>query len=122
MPGSLKGKTIIITGANSGVGFDSALACAQRGAAVIMGCRSLERGNAAAEEIKAQLFGADSGSLTVMQLDVSSIFESTSSAAPRERGRLQRHDWCSRQEHMRHPSSSVGERVPSVGLTSSSNG
>lgn len=73
VPGSLKGKTIIITGANSGVGFDSALACAQRGAAVIMGCRSLERGNAAAEEIKAQLSGADSGSLTVMQLDVSSM-------------------------------------------------
>ena len=73
VPGILEGKTIIITGANSGVGYESALACVQRGATGVMCCRSLERGNAAAEKIKAQLFGSGSGTLEVMELDVSVV-------------------------------------------------
>lgn len=37
---SLEGKTVLITGANSGVGFGAAVDCASRGARVLMACRS----------------------------------------------------------------------------------
>ena len=44
---NLAGKTILVTGANSGVGLESARVFVKQGATVIMGCRSLDRGNAA---------------------------------------------------------------------------
>jgi NAD(P)-dependent dehydrogenase (short-subunit alcohol dehydrogenase family) len=57
---SQAGKTFLITGANSGLGFASSRALARAGARVIMACRSLERGEAARSAIinefpKAQL-------------------------------------------------------------------
>lgn len=36
----LHGKVIIITGANKGIGYISALECARNGATVIFGCRT----------------------------------------------------------------------------------
>lgn len=50
---SLKGKVIIITGANSGLGLASAKALAQNGAEVVLACRSEERGAAALKEVEA---------------------------------------------------------------------
>ena len=38
------GKTVIVTGANSGIGFEASTALARKGARVIMACRSLEKG------------------------------------------------------------------------------
>ncbi|QRW05518.1 short chain dehydrogenase [Ceratobasidium sp. AG-Ba] len=47
----LRGKQAIVTGANSGIGFESAKALAKMGARVILACRNAERGEQARREI-----------------------------------------------------------------------
>lgn len=64
----LAGKTIIITGANSGIGLESAKQCAYLKMHVIMAVRSLFRGNEACKIIKREVPDAN---LTLMELDVS---------------------------------------------------
>ena len=46
-----QGKRVVITGANSGLGFFTSLAFAQKGARVIMACRNLEKGELARQKI-----------------------------------------------------------------------
>ncbi len=46
------GKCIIITGANSGIGYQAALALAGKGADVVLAVRNSERGNQAAAQIR----------------------------------------------------------------------
>jgi len=58
-------KTIIVTGGNSGLGYESVKAFAEKGAKVIMACRSVEKGEAAKAEI-----GAVKGQIKVMPLDL----------------------------------------------------
>ncbi len=65
----LNGKVIIVTGANSGIGYESSRALAERGATVIMACRNLERGRRAAEAIQRAVPAAR---LDVMSLDLAS--------------------------------------------------
>lgn len=48
----LSGKTVIVTGANAGIGKAAAVQLAELGANVVMACRSLERGAAALAEVK----------------------------------------------------------------------
>lgn len=52
MPYNLDQKTIIITGANSGIGKAAAIQLAKLGANVIMACRSAQRGAQALEDIR----------------------------------------------------------------------
>lgn len=66
----LTGKTIIVTGGNSGLGFESVKAFAEKGADVIMASRSLEKGNSAKEEI---MKVSPKGSVQVMDLDLASL-------------------------------------------------
>lgn len=47
------GKTILVTGANTGIGYDAARVLAQRGARVLLGCRSEEKAVEAIDKIKA---------------------------------------------------------------------
>jgi NAD(P)-dependent dehydrogenase (short-subunit alcohol dehydrogenase family) len=49
---NLNRKTIIVTGANSGIGKAAAIQLAQCGASVVMACRSAERGAQALEEVR----------------------------------------------------------------------
>jgi NAD(P)-dependent dehydrogenase (short-subunit alcohol dehydrogenase family) len=67
----LKGKTVIVTGANSGIGKAAVVILAKMGADVIMACRTIERGQKALAEVI-----RDSGSANVelMQVDLSSQF------------------------------------------------
>ncbi len=61
----LKGKVIIVTGGNSGLGFESVKAFAKNGAEVILTSRSLENGKAAKEKI-----GHVKGNISILQLDL----------------------------------------------------
>lgn len=61
----LSGKTIVVTGGNSGLGFESVKAFAGKGAHVILASRSLENGEAAKAEI-----GKTKGEIEIMQLDL----------------------------------------------------
>lgn len=59
----LDGKVAIVTGANSGIGFETAANLARRGATVIMACRNSERASNARQEI-IRLYGVDSAKET----------------------------------------------------------
>ncbi|TRZ26233.1 hypothetical protein HGM15179_000845 [Zosterops borbonicus] len=50
----LEGKVVIITGANTGIGKETARDLAQRGARVIIACRDIAKAEAAASEIRAE--------------------------------------------------------------------
>lgn len=56
---SQKGKIALITGANSGIGFEAAKALAEKGAHVIMACRNPEKANEAMTKIRSNTPYAD---------------------------------------------------------------
>ncbi|WP_338728444.1 oxidoreductase [Haladaptatus sp. DJG-WS-42] len=64
------GKTVVVTGANSGIGFETARAFAQKGAHVVLACRSVERGQTASDEITA---AHPDASLEVLELDLADL-------------------------------------------------
>ncbi|MET3961607.1 dehydrogenase/reductase SDR family protein 12 [Marmoricola sp. OAE513] len=57
-PGSMDGKRVIVTGANSGLGKAAALGLARLGATVYLLVRNEERGRAAVDDIARQIAGA----------------------------------------------------------------
>jgi NAD(P)-dependent dehydrogenase (short-subunit alcohol dehydrogenase family) len=67
---TLDGKTAIVTGANSGLGLETARALARRGAHVVLACRSPERG---AEALQAVAADAPTGSAELMALDLGDL-------------------------------------------------
>ncbi|WP_194824408.1 SDR family NAD(P)-dependent oxidoreductase [Nocardia sp. XZ_19_231] len=67
-----RGRVAIVTGANTGLGFETARMLAERGAAVVLAVRDVEKGKQAAARI--------TGDVTVQALDLTSL-ESIRSAA-----------------------------------------
>jgi len=68
--GDQAGRVAIVTGSNSGIGFETARVLAEKGATVIMACRNLEKANPKADEIQQAYPGAN---VEVMQLDLSNL-------------------------------------------------
>lgn len=67
---NLSGKTAIVTGSNSGLGFETALDLYQKGAKVYIACRNKEKALSAIEKMQAE---GGSGELVFGQLDLSSL-------------------------------------------------
>jgi len=55
----LDGTTVVVTGANSGLGFEGTRAFARAGATVVMACRSVDRGERAADDVRRRVPDAD---------------------------------------------------------------
>lgn len=79
------GRTAIVTGANTGIGLETARMLARKGAAVVLACRNLEKGQAAMERIEAD---RPSGSVTLSALDLSDL----DSVAAFAQGFAEKHD------------------------------
>ena len=64
------GRVAIVTGANSGLGYETARVLAQHGATVVMACRNADRAGVAADKIRAL---NPKGSVVVMPLDLADL-------------------------------------------------
>lgn len=64
------GRTAVVTGANSGIGFETAKVLSEKGCRVVMACRSKKKGEEARDQIKRDFPSAD---LHVMKLDLADL-------------------------------------------------
>jgi len=63
-------RIVVVTGANSGLGYEATRVFAEKGADVVMACRDTDRGQAAAERISRTVPGA---ALEVLKLDLADL-------------------------------------------------
>ncbi|GAB7144773.1 SDR family NAD(P)-dependent oxidoreductase [Mycobacterium riyadhense] len=82
------GRTAVITGANTGLGFETAAALAAHGARVVLAVRNLDKGKQAAARIAAATPGAE---VDLQELDLTSL-ESVRAAAAQLRSDHERID------------------------------
>jgi NAD(P)-dependent dehydrogenase (short-subunit alcohol dehydrogenase family) len=68
--GDQTGRVALVTGANSGIGFATARALADRGAHVVLACRSPEKARGAADEMESDL---DHSSIELLTLDLADL-------------------------------------------------
>ena len=68
---SMEGKTVVITGCNTGIGKETARDLSKRGAKIIMACRNIELAEKAAEEIRQS--NDATGEIVVKKLDLANL-------------------------------------------------
>ena len=64
------GRTAIVTGANTGIGLETARMLALKGANVVLACRNIEKGKVAVERVRS---AGPRGSVTLAALDLSDL-------------------------------------------------
>jgi NAD(P)-dependent dehydrogenase (short-subunit alcohol dehydrogenase family) len=76
--GDLTGRVALVTGANSGIGYEAARTLAQHGAHVILGCRDQERARRARDKMESQL---ERSSLELLEVDLANLASVREAAA-----------------------------------------
>jgi NAD(P)-dependent dehydrogenase (short-subunit alcohol dehydrogenase family) len=76
--GDLTGRTVLVTGANSGIGYEAAVELAAHGAHVVLGCRDPRKAELAADRIVGYTPRA---SVEILEVDLSSQASVTEAAA-----------------------------------------
>lgn len=71
--GDQSGRVFLVTGANTGLGFEATKVLSQKGGRVFMGCRSEAKANAAIDAIKSENPGADVQFLSIDLADLASV-------------------------------------------------
>jgi NAD(P)-dependent dehydrogenase (short-subunit alcohol dehydrogenase family) len=76
--GDQTGRVALVTGANSGIGYQTARALAARGAHVVLACRDVERARRTYDELDKDL---DACSVEILQLDLADLASVRAAAA-----------------------------------------
>ncbi len=79
------GRTIVVTGANTGIGYEAARVLAGRGARVLLGCRSAEKASAARDQIRALHPKAEVELLSLDLGNLQSVRDAAAQASREER-------------------------------------
>ncbi|CAF1094379.1 unnamed protein product [Adineta ricciae] len=69
---TMSNKTVVITGGNAGIGYETAKDLLQRGARVIIVCRSMNKGHDAVQRLRSET-NCDEKSLRLMECDLCSL-------------------------------------------------
>lgn len=85
---ALSGKTAVVTGGNTGLGYETALALCRHGCKVVIACRSEARAQSAIARIQAAVPAAD---ISFVQLDLADL-DSVKAAAQQLIGHLAKVD------------------------------
>ncbi len=88
---ALKGRTIVVTGGNSGIGYEAALQLARKGAHVVLACRDQRKAETAAAAIRS---AQPSATVEVQPLDVASLASVRAFAAAFAAAHTQLHVLC----------------------------
>jgi NAD(P)-dependent dehydrogenase (short-subunit alcohol dehydrogenase family) len=74
---SQAGKTALVTGANSGIGYQTALELARHGAHVLLGCRNAAKGHAALQQLQREISDSSAAAFgyhaEFVELDMASL-------------------------------------------------